>query len=166
MNRLLGVFLLLGLPAGAQTTIQSDNTVINLGNAPVAESETRIAASSAAQAVMRGLDRLAGASEDIILTTGETSQFGALTITMDDCRYPKGNPSGDAFVSLSIVDSKTGKSAFDGWMIASSPALNAMDHPRYDVWAIRCKLDDRTPAVVAGESSPLPIMRPEGLGGN
>ncbi len=27
---------------------------------------------------------------------------------------------------------------FSGWMLASAPALNAMDHPRYDVWALRC----------------------------
>ncbi|MEP3393751.1 DUF2155 domain-containing protein [Litoreibacter sp.] len=115
---------------------------------------------------MRGLDKLAGASVDIILTSGETTQFGPLQITMGDCRYPKGNPNGDAFVQLSIIDSNTHNSAFEGWMVASSPALNAMDHPRYDVWAIRCKLDDRTPSVVAGESSPRPLERPAGLGGN
>ncbi|SDW31775.1 DUF2155 domain-containing protein [Litoreibacter albidus] len=166
MKRLVTVFMLLAHSANAQTVIEGDNTVISLGNAPTAESRTRASASSAAQAVMRGLDKLAGASEDIILTTGESTDFGALTITMKDCRYPKGNPSGDAFVNLEITDSKTGKSAFEGWMVASSPALHAMDHPRYDVWAIRCKLDDRTPSVVAGESSPLPLMRPEGLGGN
>ncbi|SFR51904.1 DUF2155 domain-containing protein [Litoreibacter janthinus] len=166
MKRFIAALLLLAAPAAAQTTIQGDDTVISLGNAPVAESKMRHAASSAAQAVMRGLDKLAGASEDIILTTGENTQFGPLTITMQDCRYPKGNPSGDAFVSLTIVDNSTGKVAFQGWMVASSPALNAMDHPRYDVWAIRCKLDDRTPSVVAGESSPRPIERPEGLGGN
>ncbi|MGB0439332.1 MAG: DUF2155 domain-containing protein [Paracoccaceae bacterium] len=27
---------------------------------------------------------------------------------------------------------------FEGWIIASSPALNAMDHARYDVWVLRC----------------------------
>ena len=31
-----------------------------------------------------------------------------------------------------------GERLFDGWMIASSPALNALDHPRYDVWVIGC----------------------------
>jgi len=30
------------------------------------------------------------------------------------------------------------KPVFKGWMIASSPALNALDHPRYDVWVLRC----------------------------
>ncbi|WP_040817126.1 DUF2155 domain-containing protein [Litoreibacter arenae] len=165
MRRLIAA-ILLATPAAAQTTIQGDDTVIRLGNAPVVESRARAAASSAAQAVMRGLDKLAATSDDIVLTVGEVARFGPLSITMHDCRYPKGNPSGDAFVSLSIVDNNTQKPVFEGWMVASSPALNAMDHPRYDVWAIRCKLDDRTPSVVAGESSPLPIMRPEGLAGN
>ncbi|MGB0800115.1 MAG: DUF2155 domain-containing protein, partial [Planktomarina sp.] len=26
-----------------------------------------------------------------------------------------------------------------GWMVASSPALNALEHPRYDIWVLRCK---------------------------
>ena len=29
---------------------------------------------------------------------------------------------------------------FRGWMFASSPALNAVDHPVYDVWVIDCKM--------------------------
>ena len=28
--------------------------------------------------------------------------------------------------------------AFSGWMVASSPALNALDHSRYDIWVLRC----------------------------
>lgn len=28
---------------------------------------------------------------------------------------------------------------FTGWMFASSPALNALEHPVYDVWVIDCK---------------------------
>jgi hypothetical protein len=35
------------------------------------------------------------------------------------------------------VDDET--ALFEGWLIASAPALNAMDHPRYDVWALRCR---------------------------
>ena len=29
---------------------------------------------------------------------------------------------------------------FSGWMFASSPALNALEHPVYDVWVIDCKM--------------------------
>ncbi len=28
---------------------------------------------------------------------------------------------------------------FSGWMFASSPALNALEHPVYDVWVIDCR---------------------------
>ena len=28
---------------------------------------------------------------------------------------------------------------FTGWMFASSPALNALEHPVYDVWVLDCK---------------------------
>ena len=27
---------------------------------------------------------------------------------------------------------------FQGWMLASSPALNPLDHPLYDVWVLEC----------------------------
>ncbi|MEZ5921142.1 MAG: DUF2155 domain-containing protein [Parvularculaceae bacterium] len=30
---------------------------------------------------------------------------------------------------------------FSGWMFASSPALNPLDHPVYDVWVIDCKTE-------------------------
>ncbi|MEZ5892801.1 MAG: DUF2155 domain-containing protein [Parvularculaceae bacterium] len=32
-----------------------------------------------------------------------------------------------------------GVNIFKGWMFASSPALNALEHPVYDVWVIDCK---------------------------
>ncbi len=31
---------------------------------------------------------------------------------------------------------------FRGWMFASSPSLNALEHPVYDVWVIDCKMVD------------------------
>lgn len=32
-----------------------------------------------------------------------------------------------------------GENIFRGWMFASSPALNSLEHPVYDVWVIDCK---------------------------
>ncbi|HXV74541.1 MAG TPA: DUF2155 domain-containing protein, partial [Sphingomonadales bacterium] len=29
---------------------------------------------------------------------------------------------------------------FRGWMLESSPALNALEHAVYDVWAIDCRM--------------------------
>lgn len=33
---------------------------------------------------------------------------------------------------------------FEGWMFASSPALNALEHPVYDVWVIDCAMVAKT----------------------
>ncbi len=161
------------LPLPAQVTIEGDNTTIRLGNdgrrpgtSKNVTTKVRAEVTPAEAAVLRGLDKLSGESEDIVMTRLVPLEFGRLEIIMHDCRYPRNNPNGDAYVQLTIVDNGLDKTVFQGWMVASSPALSALDHPRYDVWALRCKLDDRTPAVVAGESSPRPLVRPEGLGGN
>ena len=93
---------------------------------------------SAPGATLRSLDRLSGEFFDIDLRGGERAELGKLEIRLTDCRYPAENPSGDAYAYLSITDQVTGGPLFQGWMIASSPALNALDHMRYDVWVLRC----------------------------
>lgn len=89
-------------------------------------------------AMLRGLDKVSGQTTDFELAAGKTAQFGRIWITLIECRYPAGNRAGDAFAALDIREADSGKPDFQGWMIASSPALSALDHPRYDVWVIRC----------------------------
>ena len=94
---------------------------------------------SAEGAVLRALDKVAGTVTDLEIASGQTLTFGRLSVFLSDCRYPKDNPSGDAFSYLVISPAGEDRPVFQGWMIASSPALNALDHPRYDVWVLRCK---------------------------
>lgn len=89
-------------------------------------------------AELRGLDRLTGELHDYEVPAGGSVQFGSLRISLVECRYPTANPSGDAFAYLLIDNAETGTKAFEGWMIASSPALNPLEHMRYDVWVISC----------------------------
>nr|WP_244913093.1 DUF2155 domain-containing protein [Pararhodobacter aggregans] len=94
---------------------------------------------SGTQAVLRALDKVSGEVEDLPLAVGETITYGRLTIELSACRYPQDNPASDAFTFLTIDDSRDRERVFQGWMVASSPALNALDHPRYDVWALSCE---------------------------
>ncbi len=96
------------------------------------------AVTSAGAAVLRGLDKIDGSLTDITLAKGQSATYGRLEIRLTDCRYPTGNPSGNAYAYLDIKDLGVDKAVFSGWMIASAPALNALDHPRYDVWVMRC----------------------------
>lgn len=96
------------------------------------------AAVSATGGIVRVLDKIDGSTTDLTLADGETGEVGTLTITLAECRYPADNPAGDAYALLSIRTRVDETALFEGWMIASSPAISAMDHPRYDVWAMSC----------------------------
>ncbi|MBK0329116.1 DUF2155 domain-containing protein [Rhodobacteraceae bacterium F11138] len=95
-------------------------------------------AQSGLGAVLRGLDKVNGRTVDVEIVTGGFGRVFGLSVELADCRYPANNPTGDAFAFLTIRDSGQRDVRFQGWMIASSPALNALDHSRYDVWVLRC----------------------------
>lgn len=88
--------------------------------------------------VLRTLDKTSGEVIDVEMTAGQTMAYGPLQVTLHECRYPANNPSGDAFGLIQVVDALAVEELFAGWMVASSPALNALEHRRYDVWLLRC----------------------------
>ncbi|MBU3029337.1 DUF2155 domain-containing protein [Paracoccus marinaquae] len=90
-------------------------------------------------ALLRGLDKISGRTSDIRLGVGEAVRYGRLEVRLGECRYPAGNPSSDAFAQLTVTDLSQNVTLFSGWMIASSPALSALDDARYDVWVISCQ---------------------------
>lgn len=98
----------------------------------------RITVTAAPGAVLHALDKLSGEVRDMTLTAGQTAEFGRITVRLAECRYPVDNPAGDAFAHVVVMRTGADAPQFDGWMIASSPALSALDDPRYDVWVSRC----------------------------
>ncbi|MDD8023227.1 MAG: DUF2155 domain-containing protein [Paracoccaceae bacterium] len=113
--------------------------VILAGGVQAQEAPTGM--TEAGGALLRGLDKVAGTASDIQLSVGQTVEFGHITVTLRECRYPAEDPSSNAYAYLIIADKGATEPAFSGWMIADSPALSALDHQRYDVWVIRCKTD-------------------------
>lgn len=103
-------------------------------------------------AELRLLDRLTGELRDVDLSVGQSATMGKITVQLDECRYPADNQTAEAEVRLTIVDTAVAAPVFTGWMIASSPALSALDHPRYDVWVLRCDV----PQLDLPEIAPLP----------
>ncbi len=98
-------------------------------------------ARNAPGAVLRGLDTITGEVSEFELAAGETRRFGRLSVILIQCRYLPDSPTTNSYAYVRIQDSHSSEVVFDAWMIASAPALSAMDHPRYDVWLIRCKTD-------------------------
>ncbi len=101
-------------------------------------------------ASLRFLDKLTSETGDVVLSRGQAAKFGRMIVQLDSCRYPTDNPASDAEAHLTIIEETTQSQLFSGWMLASSPALSALDHPRYDVWVLSCVL----PEAVAEEPAP------------
>lgn len=99
---------------------------------------TSVATGTGTGAVLRTLDKVTGMVSDIEVVSGQTMGYGTLEVTLTECRYPASNPAGDAFAFVVVMDASRRQDIFEGWMIASSPALMALDHARYDVWVLRC----------------------------
>lgn len=110
---------------------------------PAADPKGQIANSQdtvvARSVTLRALDTLNGSVEDMTLQTGDTVRFGQLEILFEACRVPREAPDSDAYAFLRIRDVREAEPRFSGWMFASSPALSALDHPRYDVWVLGCE---------------------------
>jgi len=94
--------------------------------------------------VLQGLDKITARTREFRVPVGSSRNFGSLEITARHCYKtpPEEPPERKAF--LEIVDVRPDRKAvkiFSGWMFASSPALNALEHPVYDVWVTDCKVN-------------------------
>ncbi|MGG7518027.1 DUF2155 domain-containing protein [Allorhizobium undicola] len=99
-------------------------------------------------AVFSGLDKITGRITEFDVYVNETVQFGALQVTPKVC-YSRDSSEAqhvDAFVQVEEItlDRKI-RRIFSGWMFADSPALNAVEHPIYDVWLKDCKQSSDVP---------------------
>lgn len=125
--------LMLALPLAAQTIEWR-----MLGQALSDQRPVQPPMSSGTIASLRGLDKVSGAVSDLEIPVGESAVLGRLRVSVSDCRFPTENPASEAYVFMTIEDAIDAEVLFAGWMIASSPALNPLDHARYDIWVMGC----------------------------
>jgi len=115
-------------------------------------------------AAFSGLDKITGRITNFDVYMDETVQFGALQITPRVCytRPPTETQRTSVFLEVDQVSLKGGSERiFTGWMFADSPALNAIDHPVYDIWLVDCKQSsDIPPPPNAAASSSEPPAEP------
>ena len=89
-----------------------------------------------------GLDKITGRIISFDVYLNETEEFGSLMVTPRVCnsRPLTEKPHTIAFIEVDEVTLENEvKRIFTGWMLASSPALNALEHGIFDVWLTDCK---------------------------
>ena len=92
---------------------------------------------------IRALDKITAKTSEIRLAIGEKEFFGPLEITALKCQLAENNESKDTVAYLQVKDLSVKDNnqvfLFNGWTFASSPTLQSIDHPIYDLWITSCE---------------------------
>ena len=110
--------------------------------------------------LMRGLDKITGRPTNIIAPVGKPVHFATLTITARYCYSTPASETPETAAFVQIQDHRPDQSekpVFSGWMYGSSPGLNAMEHPLYDVWVITCNATAPGAAQPGAMTSTAPV---------
>jgi hypothetical protein len=98
-------------------------------------------------AVIRGLNKTTGHAQDYALTIGRPTRIGSLEVIARACNKNAPEETPEVRIYVEVYDhppAREGEESqraeiFHGWLFASSPSLNGLDHPVYDIWAIDCQ---------------------------
>ena len=89
------------------------------------------------------LDKITAKTTAIRLSVGEKKLFGSLRIIVLKCQLSESNDFIDTVAYLQVKDLSTKDNnqvfLFNGWTFASSPTLQSIDHPIYDLWITSCE---------------------------
>jgi hypothetical protein len=110
------------------------------------------------QLIMRGLDKITGRPTSITADIGKQVAFATLTITARFCYSTPASETPETAAFIQIDDHRPNqvvRRIFSGWMYASSPGLNGLEHPLYDVWIISC--NNAPVSAVAANTSTAPV---------
>lgn len=96
-------------------------------------------------AKLQAMDKITGRVSVLEAPVNALVNFGSFSILVRACktRPPEETPDNFAFVDVVDVNQNNQQmNIFKGWMISSSPALHAVEHPIYDVWLLKCLNSD------------------------
>jgi hypothetical protein len=113
--------------------------------------------------MLRGLDKITGRPTEITAPIGRPVRFATLTITVRSCYSTPASETPETSAFVQIEDRRPDqpvRRVFSGWLYASSPGLNAVDHPLYDVWVISCKGGVVPPSATAAPA-PAKVKAPD-----
>ena len=94
---------------------------------------------------LQGLDKITARIETFDVYVGQSYKFGVLDIFVERCVFSKpiDKPESLAFIKVNDNSDRLSEVKFNGWMFASSPALNALQDSVYDLSILVCTNDDK-----------------------
>jgi hypothetical protein len=97
-------------------------------------------------AVIQGLNKTTAKTSILEMKIGDQIKFGQITITALKCWQSSLDQKPESKILLEVFENKIDengqekpKRIFYGWMFASSPSISGLEHPIYDLTALKCK---------------------------
>jgi hypothetical protein len=112
---------------------------------------------------LKALDKITGKAIVLMAPLNRPVQFATLTITARTCYSTPASETPETSAFLQIEDRRPdqpARRAFSGWMYASSPGLNSLQHPLYDVWVISCIANAPGQQVPVAATAPVKPVSP------
>ena len=92
---------------------------------------------------LTALDKITAKTSSIRLAVGDKKFFGSLEIQALKCQLSESSDTSDAVAYIQVKDLSAKDNnqvfLFNGWTFASSPTLQSIDHPIYDLWITSCE---------------------------
>ena len=92
---------------------------------------------------LTALDKITAKTSSIKLAIGDKKIFGSLEIQALKCQLSESSDTSDtiAYIQVKDLSAKDNNQVFlfNGWTFASSPTLQSIDHPIYDLWITSCE---------------------------
>ena len=122
-------------------SVEDKNIIID--KKKIISSEHKSAKSDKVYINLTALDKITAKTSSIRLAIGDKSFFGSLEIKAFKCQLSESKDTSDtvAYIQVKDLSAKDNNQVFlfNGWTFVSSPTLQSIDHPVYDLWLTSCE---------------------------
>ncbi len=92
-------------------------------------------------ALMQAMDKVTGRVNKITIPVNSKISFGDFSLVLRSCKKRPAEETPENFAFIDVTDKSFGTdeyNIFRGWIVSSTPGINAIEHPIYDVWLLEC----------------------------
>ena len=100
-------------------------------------------------AILQAIDKVTAETIRFEAPVGQPIRYKSLVFTVRACETAAPDELAPESVAYVVIDSeprpqpgrarRPSRQIFRGWMYASSPSINPLEHPVYDAWVIACR---------------------------
>lgn len=92
-------------------------------------------------ALMQAMDKVTGRVNKITVPVNSKVSYGDFSLVLRACKKRPAEEAPENFAFVDVTDKSFGTdeyNIFRGWLLSSTPGINAIEHPIYDIWLLEC----------------------------